>query len=277
MGEGEGVSRRVGASPDYCFLVILRSVLLTDLFREIEEDLRRDRLKQLWEKFGIYLIGLAVGIIVVASALVGWRAWERSRNEAASASYIELVATASKEGPAKAAAAYAEFAAKAPSGYAALAQLRQAAALVEAGDAKGAVAVYDALAAKSGVPATLRDMARVKAAMIVVDTASYDDIKARIGALNDSENGWKNSAREVLGLSAYKAGKYAEAQGYFDAIVGDAATSAGIRDRAHVMQALIAPHVPRPVVKSEAKKPAAAGETSTPNNAAPANAAAKPE
>ncbi len=276
MGEGEGVSRRVGAFPDYCFLVTLRSALLTDLFREIEEDLRRDRLKQLWEKFGIYLVGLAVAIIVIATAIVGWRAWERSRNEAASARYIAIVEQAAKDGPAKAAAAYGEFAATAPAGYAALAQLRQAAALVDAGDAKGAVVVYDALAAKSGVPQTLRDMARVKAALLVVDTASYDDIKARIGELNDSENGWKNSAREVLGLSAYKAGKYAEAQGYFDAIVGDAATSAGIRDRAHVMQALIAPHLPRPAAKSEAK-PAAAGAASTTNNAAPADAAAKPE
>ena len=249
---------------------------MTDLFREIEEDLRRDRLKQLWEKFGIYLIGLAVGIIVIASAYVGWQAWQRSRNEAASARYAEIVAQAAKDGPAKAAAAYGEFAATAPSGYAALAELRQAMALAATGDAKGAVAVYDALAAKSGVPETLRDMARVKAALLVVDNASYDEIKTRIGELNDSENGWKNSAREVLGLSAYKAGKYAEAQGYFDAIVGDPATSAGIRDRAHVMLALLAPHLPKPETKSDAK-PAAAGETSTTNNAAPANAAAKPE
>ncbi|MEN6544400.1 tetratricopeptide repeat protein [Parvibaculum sp.] len=249
---------------------------MTDLFREIEEDLRRDRLKQLWEKLGIYIVGLAVAIVVIASAMVGWRAWERSRNEAASARYVEIVAQAAKDGPAKAAAAYGEFAASAPAGYAALAQLRQAASLVEAGDAKGAVAIYDSLATRSGVAETLRDMARVKAALLVVDTASYDDIKARIGELNDSENGWKNSAREVLGLSAFKAGKYAEAQGYFDAIVGDPATSAGIRDRAHVMLALIAPHLPKPVAKSDAK-PAAAGGASTTNNAAPANAAAKPE
>lgn len=247
---------------------------MTDLFREIEEDLRRDRLKQLWEKYGIYLVGIAVGIVVVASAFVGWRAWERSRNEEASAHYSEIVEQAAKEEPAKAAAAFGAFAASAPSGYAALAHLRQAGALVEAGDTKGAVAAFDALAETSSAPQMLRDMARVKAALLLVDTASYDDIKGRIASLNDAESAWRNSAREVLGLSAYKAGKYQEAQGYFDAIVSDATVSAGLRDRAHVMLALIAPHVPKPA--SEAK-PAAGGTPSAPNNAAPADAAAKAE
>ena len=245
---------------------------MTDLLREIEEDIRRDQLNKLWEKYGIYLAGLAIGIVVLASAIVGWRAWERSRDEAASASYNEIVVKVAKEKPAEAAAALGDFARTAPSGYAALAQLRQAGALVEAGDDKGAVAVYDALAANSEAPSMLRDMARVKAALLLTDQSSYDQLKSRLAGLEDSGNVWRNNAREILGLSAWKAGRYTEAAPYFDAIVNDSEASAGIRDRAHVMQAVLAPYLPKPAAKADG----AATKTED-NKAAPADAAAKPK
>lgn len=254
---------------------------MTDLFREIEEDIRRDQLNKLWEKYGIYLVGLAVGIVLVAAAIVGWRAWERSKSAAASATYSELVTKAEGEKPAEAAAAFGEFAEHAPSGYAALARLRQAGLLVDAGDTKGAVAVYDTLAARSSAPDVFRDMARVKAALLLLDQSTYDDMKARLGSVDVAGNAWRNNAREILGLAAWKAGKYAEAGAYFDAIVGDSEASAGLRDRAHVMQAVIAPHLPRPAAKSETKpeeaKPAAAGAKAETSNAAPAEAAANPK
>lgn len=245
---------------------------MTDLFREIEEDIRRDQLNKLWEKYGIYLVGLAVGIVLVAAAIVGWRAWERSKNAAASATYSELVTKAEGEKPAEAAAAFGEFAERAPSGYAALARLRQAGLLVDAGDTKGAVAVYDALAARSSAPDVFRDMARVKAALLLLDQSNYEDMKARLGSVDVAGNAWRNNAREILGLAAWKAGKFAEAGAYFDAIVGDSEASAGLRDRAHVMQAVIVPHLPRP-----AAKPDAAGAKAETSNAAPADAAANPK
>lgn len=245
---------------------------MTDLFREIEEDLRRDQVNQLWEKYGIYVVGLAVGIVLVASIIVGWRAWERSRNEAASASYNEVVLKAATQKPAEAAAAFGAFAKTAPAGYAALAELRQAGLLVDAGDAKGAIAVYDAIAEKSGAPDVLRGMARVKAALLLVDQLSYDELRTRLAGVDEADNAWRNNAREILGLAAWKAGKYAEAGAYFDAIVGDNEASAGLRDRAHVMQAVLAPHLPKPAAKtSDDGKPVES------SNAAPAQADAKPK
>jgi hypothetical protein len=251
---------------------------LTDLFREIEEDLRRDQVKQLWEKYGIYVVGLAVAIILVAAAIVGWRAYERSRDEAASAHYDAIVAASAKEKPEEAAKAFGDFAATAPSGYASLAKLRQAAALLDAGDRKGAVAVYDALADGSGGSPLVRGMARVKAGLLVADTASYDEMKSRMAPISGADNPWRNNARELVGLAAWKSGKYVEAEAQFDAIVNDPQASAGLRDRAHVMQALLAPHLPPPADKADAAMEAAP-RTAGANNAGAADAAAgqKPE
>jgi hypothetical protein len=238
---------------------------LTDLFSEIEQDLRREQAKQLWEKYGIYLAGLALAIILVASAIVGWRAWEKSRNEAASTRYDEILLQATKQKPEEAAKTLGDFAAGTTSGYAAMARMHQAAFLAEAGDVKGAVAAYDEIIAQSGLSDMIRGLAKIKAALLLVDTASYDEMNARLASLDETDSPWRNNARELLGLSAYKAGKYAEAAVSFDAIVADPSSSAGLRDRAHVMQALLAPHLPRP----DDKKAAAP----VPNNAAAAVAA----
>lgn len=237
---------------------------MTDLFSEIEQDLRREQASKLWEKYGIYVAGAAVAIILVASAIIGWRAWEKSRNEAASTRFDAVIAEAVKQKPEEAAKTLGDFAGSATSGYAAMARMHQAAFLSESGDNKGAVAVYDEVAGQSGLNDILKGLARIKAGLLLVDTASYDEMNKRLSPLNETDNPWRNSARELLGLSAYKAGKFAEADVNFAAIISDPASSAGLRDRAHVMQALLAPHLPRP----EDKKAASAT-----NNAAAAVAA----
>ncbi|MFZ3034946.1 MAG: tetratricopeptide repeat protein [Parvibaculum sp.] len=221
---------------------------MTDIFSEIEQDLRREQVNKLWEKYGIYLISLAVGIVVVAAMIVGWRAWVTSRAEASSAEYDALMAVAATQKPEEAAAALGAFAENATRGYAVLARMQQAGELVKAGDEKGAVAALDKIADDSGVSPILRGMAQVKAGLLLVDTSSYDEMNARLASLDESGNIWRNNARELLGLSAYKAKKYAEAEANFSAIIADEKSSPGLRDRAHVMQALLAPHLPTPAV-----------------------------
>jgi hypothetical protein len=246
---------------------------LTDLFSEIEQDLRREQASKLWEKYGIYLAGTAVAIVLIAAAIVGWRAWQTSRNEAASTRFDEIVAEAAKQKPEEAAKTFGDFAAETTSGYAAMARIRQAASLTQSGDIKGAVAVYDEIASQSGLSSLIQGLARIKAGLLLVDTASYDEMNARLASLDETDNAWRNSARELLGLAAYKSGKFAEADTNFGAIVADPSSTAGLRDRAHVMQALIAPHLPRPEEKADAEKAATPVTTPTTNNAAPAQAA----
>lgn len=216
---------------------------MADIFREVEEDIRRDRLQQLWDKYGIYLIGLVVGIIALTSLVVGWRAYTQSQAEEASKAFALAVAGAAQEG-ADAPALFTDLADGSPSGYAALARLRAAGALADAGDLDEAIAAYDAVAADSAADDILRDLARVKSGTLLVGRTSYDDLAIRLVPLTDAGEAWRNPAREALGMAAYAEQKYAQAQSYFQSIVGDQTATPGVRDRAHVMLALIAPHVP---------------------------------
>jgi hypothetical protein len=216
---------------------------LADIFREVEEDIRRDRLQHLWDKYGIYLIGFVVGIIALTSLVVGWRAYTQSQAEEASKAFASAVAEAAKEGT-DAAAIFSDLADEAPSGYASLARLRAAGALAEAGEIDQAIAAYDAVSADSGADDILRDLAKVKSGTLLVGRTSYDDLAIRLVPLAGNDEPWRNPAREALGMAAYAEQKYAQAQSFFQSIVGDQTATPGLRDRAHVMLALIAPNVP---------------------------------
>lgn len=216
---------------------------MADIFREVDDDLRRDSAQQLWDKYGIYLVALAVGIIAVTSAVVGWNAYQRSAAEEAAQAFIAAEAEASVEG-ADTAAIFAELADGAPAGYAALAQLRAAAALTDAGNIDAAIEAYEAIVGDSSAEPILRDLARVKSGTLLVGRTSYDDLAGRLLPLTGAEESWRNPAREVLGLAAYREQKYPQAHTLFQEIVADPTSTPGVRDRAHVMIALVEPHLP---------------------------------
>jgi len=247
---------------------------LTDLFREVEEDLRRERFQKLWDAYGLYVVGVAVAIVVVTASVIGWRAWEKSRNEAASAAYSEMVKaiTGSAKPDAEVAKAFADFADRNSGGYAYLARLHEAAALLKSGDKPGAARAYDAIADDAAAPDMISGLARIKSAMIAVDTASYDDMKARLADLVADTSAWRANAHEILALSAFKAKKYVEANAHAQAVIDNQEASPGLRDRAHVLQAVVAPDLPSlaDTIKVVPATPATAGDTS---QSAPANTA----
>ena len=49
---------------------------MSDIFREVDEDLRREQYKRLWDRFGGYVIGLAVLIVVAVGGYKAWEWWE---------------------------------------------------------------------------------------------------------------------------------------------------------------------------------------------------------
>ncbi|MBX3505923.1 MAG: tetratricopeptide repeat protein [Parvibaculum sp.] len=218
---------------------------MTDLFREVEEDLRREQFSKLWEKYGLYVIGLAVAIVLVVAAIVGWRAWTHSRAVEASARYEALVAEMAEAAPADSAAAFAAFADETSGGYRVLARLAEADRSLAAGDRDAALAAYGAAANDSAAPEIVRGMATVKAGLLLVDTLSHDDMRARVAPINRETSPWRSNALELLALAAIREGKWAEADANAKLIIADQATAPGLRDRAHVIQALAAPHLPR--------------------------------
>lgn len=212
---------------------------MSDIFREVDEDIRREQFKKLWDRYGIYVIALAVLIVVATAGVRGWQYWQERQAQETGDRFVAALDLAKAGKPQDAEAAFAEIVKDGSGGYPTLARFRLAVAKAEGGDAKGAVADLDAIAADGSAPSLIRDMARLRAALILADTASLADLQTRIGTLAGTGNPWRSSAREILGLAAWRAGDLATAQKYFDEIVKDQDKPQGVGTRAELMLSLI--------------------------------------
>ena len=211
---------------------------MSDILREVDEELRRERYQKLWERYGIYLVGAALVIVV---AVAGWRGWEwyQAREAARAGARFETALELDAAGKqSEADEILAALATTAPRGYRTLVRFRIAAELTQRDPAKGAAA-YDALAEDGSVEAAFRDLARVRAALALVDTASASEIARRLDPLIAGNSAFKASAREILGLARFRAGEREAARKLFAEIVADPETPPSLRSRAQLMLALL--------------------------------------
>lgn len=202
-----------------------------ELIREVDEELQREKLAQLWRRFGSYIVGAAVAVVALTGAWVGWQQWQAHRQAAEAMAYFEAERLARTQ-DASAAGAFAEIARGAEPGFAALARLGQAQALVAAGDKVGAVAALDGLAGASGADPLLRDLAALQAVSLLIDSAAPADLEARLQPLAAVGAPWRHRARELLALAKLRAGREAEALTLLKDLADDADAPPALRGRA---------------------------------------------
>jgi hypothetical protein len=207
--------------------------------REVNEELRQDQAKALWDRYGPAFIVLAVIVVLGTAAYVGWQYWTESKANKSGDDFSAALLLANGGKNDEALAALDQLEKDGYGAYPLLARMRGATVLFDKGDFKGAVAGFDEVSNDSSIPEALRDMARLRAALILVDKGSYADVSARAEQLTNDTNTLRHSAREALGLSAWKAGKAKDAIALFDQIAADEAAPRNIRQRATLMSELI--------------------------------------
>jgi hypothetical protein len=208
------------------------------LSREIDEELRREQLLRLWERYGIHVIAL---VVLVIAGIGGYKYLEYRRVVAAQAAGARFTAAAREAVPDKAEAqkALQSLAADGPGSYALLARLRLAAAERQAGQTDKAVAAYEDIAKQRGLDQLLADYAQLQAATMRLDNASFTEMQNRLNDLAADASPWRFSARELLGLAAQKAGRIEEARTQYQRLLSDRETPPSIGERARVMLAMI--------------------------------------
>jgi hypothetical protein len=207
------------------------------LFREVDEEVRREQAKKLWDRYGTYLVAVSLAVIVGVAGWKGWQYWQLSRSQAAAKVYFNQGADAA--GPRD--SDLQELARSGPAGYALLARFSLAGELAKTGKREEAVKAYEAIAADRSVPQAFREAATIRAAYLLADTASSADLKARLADLDKPESVWRLPIKEIYALAAWREGRYQDAYRLVGEIAADPAAPQGMRQRAQIMAAVLQP------------------------------------
>lgn len=238
--------------------------------REIDEELRREQLLKLWDKYGIYALGAALAVLL---AVAGWKGYEYRRaqaNQAASNQYFLALGELAAKHTDEAQKVLDGLATSGPAGYSALARLRLAAQDAADGNTLDAVSAYDQIAGDKGVDAILQDYARLQIAMLKFDTLPFPELRTQLSPLANDRSPWRYTARELLGVGAARAGFGPEARNHFQRLLADRTTPPGIAERARIMVAMLDDQDRAKTAPAAENKPAA------PAKAEPAEEKAKP-
>ena len=210
------------------------------LLREVEEELRRDQMQKIWQRYNGLILGAATLIVL---GVAGYKFLETRRIASAEAGGAGFTAAENLSDDKKkdeAEKAFKAIADSGPAGYAALAKLHLAGAEVKDGKIIDAVATYDALAKQPGADDLLKSFAQLQAASLRMADADYAEIQNRLTPLAGDDAPFGKSARELLGIAAYKAKKYDEARKYLEPLLIDPNASDAIQDRVKIIMAGIA-------------------------------------
>jgi hypothetical protein len=207
--------------------------------REVNEELRSEQMKSVWRRFKPVIIGLAVLIVagVAGSSLYQW--WESKQSSASGDRYLAAIKDADGARADEAAKALETLTKDGFGAYPVLARMRLATLKAEKGDAAAAAADFAAIGKDDTVPSAIRNASRLRAAWLLIDNGTYDQVAAEVEELAVPSSQMRHGAREALGLSAYKGGDYAKARDWFQLIVDDQEAPGGAVQRARTMLALI--------------------------------------
>lgn len=203
---------------------------MADIFQEVEEDLKRERVEVLWKKYGKWAIGAAVIVVAATAGFQGWESYKstvQAEKSATFASALELIQDG-KEGEAT---AKLTSLAQTDDGYGTLARFEQARLLAEAGDTVAAVKIWDEVAASSPPLSTLKDVAALLAAMHLVEDGDIADVKQRLASLAVANGAFRYSAIELQAIVALREGDLTAARAFFQQLVDETDTPNGIKSR----------------------------------------------
>ena len=207
--------------------------------REVDEELRQDRARDLWRRYGIWAIAGAVAIVAGTAGIRGYQYWVESRANASGDAFLQAMTLANDGKSDEALKALAGLEKDGYGAYPVLARMRAATVRAEKGELDAAVKGFDAVAADTAIADAIRDMARLRAAFLLVDHGGREDVAARIEPLTSDANPLRHSAREALALAGWKAGNASDALKLFEQVSADESAPRNNRRRAEIMAELI--------------------------------------
>lgn len=211
---------------------------MVDFIEEVEENLRSDRYRAIARKAWPWAAALLAAVIAAFLAIWGYQTWRANNIAKASVSYDKALTELAEGDPTGAYNDFSPIAASGPAGYRTLALLSQGDIRLAAGKGEDAAKLFDQ-AAKAAPDQTIGDLARLRAALALIDTAPYAQMETRLTPLIGQGKPYDLQAREALAVAKLAAGKTAEARADFNALTLTIGISQTMRSRAQAAISLI--------------------------------------
>lgn len=206
-------------------------MIMADVFDEISDDLRREKLNQFWKENGSWIIGGAVAAVLLTGILAYWRHWEYRHDAAATSKLIQLVTASNLK-------QLEDFANEGSKNHAMIARFTAAGTHLIRNEKKEAIALYDSIAGTSGIDKSWREMARVLSIGQRLDTGAPEVLEKELAELAADGKTWRYSAREMQALLAARQGQMQKAGDLLAKLAADPEAPENIRTRAFTLREL---------------------------------------
>lgn len=212
---------------------------MVDVFTEVDEDLRHEKLKALAKKFGPYLVLAIVLFIGAMGGQVYWEDHVKNTRIAESERYNTAMTQLQAGDSTSALAGLDTLIAKSEYGYGLLSRLQVASFYAKDGQMDKALSAYDAITADGNVEDRFRDFASLMAAGLLMDMNAGEEVFQRLIPLAREAGSWQYSAKELIGLAYFRQGNWQAAEEIFSDLVLSQGTPQDLRNRAQEFMAMI--------------------------------------
>jgi hypothetical protein len=245
---------------------------MTEFFREVQEDYRRDQAIALWNRYQNWIVA-AVFLVIAGTAAWGiYGHFRRQADETAGGRYEAALQLLRKGKSAEAMKSLEAIGRDGPRGYAGLARL-VVADQTASHDAAAGIKAYDKLVDDATYIESLKKIAQLRAAYLRIDIDAPKQFEQRYAALANSDQPYRNSFRELLALAALKGGDEKAAGNWLDEIVTDPSAPDSLRRRANAFLAIVQAGKLSSSNQPSSKQPSPAA----PNSASPSPASPSPK
>ncbi|MBO6549754.1 MAG: tetratricopeptide repeat protein [Rhizobiales bacterium] len=210
-----------------------------NVFREVDEELRRERLEKLWEKYGTIVIGAIALLILGVAGSIWWQNQQVSKRQAAGDQFIQALRDVAKADTDKADEKFKALIESSPKGYEIMSRLHLASNLAAKGQTGEAEILYKKVTLNPSADKILRDYAKLNLAILKLENATYEETSKALSEFTKAGAIWQNTANEVVALAAFKEGKFDTAKTKFSDILTNKSTPSALKRRAQIMMDVI--------------------------------------
>ena len=200
--------------------------------REVDEDLKNESMKKLWDKYGLFVLLIVIVSLTVAVSYESIKSWYIKRAENRTEGYAVALSMQNQGLFDDSLEALDLIINQKMGTYAELAEMQKANILLEQNKEKEALALLEKIANDKSRSLQLRDTALIKLASYRQDGATFEEMSELLSSITKSkDNAWYAVAEDILATILLRDGNIEQAKEIYNALLENQDTPDDLKNR----------------------------------------------